>query len=532
MAVGDQHGYGEPDFRTTEPYADVAGDQSRASAAQEVVVVDDRRRCRRCRGYHRRCGGDEHERRVVAAFRRWPRRLARVGAVVKRAALLMVLIAACKSAGEPSSFGLNVRIEATSLDTGTRAQIVKAALHVTGDETYDTSLDVAKYIGGGEVRFRYLPGIRSGVLTIAVDALAADGAILASGSNGPLTVTDRGIDVPVVLGAPAIADMASPDLSPLGPGAACTSANQCATAGGCVDGYCCDSTCTGACTACNLAGKQGTCTAVGAGFMPSAGHASCGPDPASSCMRNGACDGAGACQLYAAGTVCAASMCASGAYTPKSACDGTGGCKTPTTIPCAPFVCQDTTTCYSTCSSNTQCTSPNTCSNPGASGSCGLKSLGAPCGADGQCSSGFCAPEGICCNQACTGQCQYCEGGTGACKYTSGAPASPRSACTGQGTAPCGGACNGLGAACVYPSTVTTCGPTAGCGRSSFGALLVFVPQEFCSGSGTCVYRDEPFCDPYGCNDLTGCYTSCTSDAQCDTLLNDHCIISNGTCGK
>ena len=45
---------------------------------------------------------------------------------------------------------------------------------------------------------------------------------------------------------------------------------------------------------------------------PAAGHPTCGPDAKSTCMRDGTCDGAGACRLWAAGTVCGQSTCDSG----------------------------------------------------------------------------------------------------------------------------------------------------------------------------------------------------------------------------
>lgn len=414
-------------------------------------------------------------------------------------------------------------MEAGALDASTRTQIVKAGLHVTGDETYDATLDISKYIGGSEVRFRYVPAIRNGVLTVAIDGLAADGTVLATGVSGSLTLMASGIDVPVILGAPslpdlAMPDLAMPDLAPLPQGAACANTDQCATAGGCVDGYCCDTTCGGACVACNVAGKQGTCSPVGAGFAPASGHASCGPDSASTCMRSGACDGAGACQLYAAGTVCAASTCASGMYMPKSVCDGMGSCKAPTTLTCSPYVCQDATTCYSSCTGNAQCAAPNTCANPGVNGSCGLKSLGAPCTADAQCGSSHCAPEGICCDQACSGQCQYCESGTGSCKYTTGAPASPRTACTGQGAAPCGGSCNGAIAACTYPSMSTSCGPASGCQIGGpFNSIVYYQPQSYCNGAGSCATANSITCSPYACGTF-GCYNSCNSNSQCDAF--------------
>jgi hypothetical protein len=84
-------------------------------------------------------------------------------------------------------------------------------------------------------------------------------------------------------------------------GAACVSGAACFS-GNCVDGVCCDSTCTGACQACNINGTLGTCSPV----------AQLGTDAA--CMGAVACDGAGVCAL-ANGQFCGADTdCASGRY--------------------------------------------------------------------------------------------------------------------------------------------------------------------------------------------------------------------------
>src|SRR5262249_7109380 len=44
-------------------------------------------------------------------------------------------------------------------------------------------------------------------------------------------------------------------------GASCPSASACAS-GVCVDGFCCNNACNGQCQACDVAGKEGICTAV------------------------------------------------------------------------------------------------------------------------------------------------------------------------------------------------------------------------------------------------------------------------------
>jgi len=48
-------------------------------------------------------------------------------------------------------------------------------------------------------------------------------------------------------------------------GHTCGSDSDCMTDNYCVDGYCCDTTCTGACEQCNKGGSQGTCTKKNAG---------------------------------------------------------------------------------------------------------------------------------------------------------------------------------------------------------------------------------------------------------------------------
>jgi len=56
-------------------------------------------------------------------------------------------------------------------------------------------------------------------------------------------------------------------------GSACLAASECQS-GNCVDGYCCNSACTGSCDSCSLAGSEGSCGLTPAG---SAGDPSCSP---------------------------------------------------------------------------------------------------------------------------------------------------------------------------------------------------------------------------------------------------------------
>jgi subtilisin-like proprotein convertase family protein len=146
-------------------------------------------------------------------------------------------------------------------------------------------------------------------------------------------------------------------------GTACTTGDSCMS-GYCTDGYCCDKSCNGPCVACNLAGKNGTCTALENGFDSKTapecpicqvcnGTDGCRAvvaglaDPKQYCSIedpcgfSGLCDGAGGCGKYGPETSCGtgASACRieSGIHTlyPKEHCDSAGAASTPSPPPVA-----------------------------------------------------------------------------------------------------------------------------------------------------------------------------------------------------
>jgi MYXO-CTERM domain-containing protein len=260
-----------------------------------------------------------------------------------------------------------------------------------------------------------------------------------------------------------------------GKGDPCTAAAQCSSAS-CVDGVCCDTSCTNKCFACSAAAKasgtdSGTCGPAAGGADP---HNDCNKDTAVSCMQDGECDGAGACRLYAAGSACGTTTCV-GQSVKGKICDGFGACKNePTGFPCSPFVCEGDQ-CLTSCTTDVQCAvghycDQNKCLQKGAEG--------ATCKLDGHCNSAHCA-DGVCCDKACTGQCESCAeaGKAGKCTTVSGAPRGTRTPCTGQGT--CAGTCDGQNAsACKFPGSAVSC--TAPCGGDSGTAKGV------CDGKGAC----------------------------------------------
>lgn len=181
---------------------------------------------------------------------------------------------------------------------------------------------------------------------------------------------------------------------------ACASDIECIS-GHCVDGVCCNTACTGACNACDVAGSVGTCTAVASG-APHGTHPSCSP--------------------Y---------LCSSGA-------------------------------CATTCATKSDCAAGNYCD---ASKHCVAEKLnGVACGGTDECKSGSCV-DGVCCNAGCTGQCEACNvaGSIGTCTPVSGAPHGSRTACAAGTGATCNAqACNGSDrTACHYPSVATTCSANA-----------------------------------------------------------------------
>jgi hypothetical protein len=141
--------------------------------------------------------------------------------------------------------------------------------------------------------------------------------------------------------------------------------------------------------------------------------------------------------------------------------------------------------------------------------------LGSPCSTASQCESGFCAPEGLCCNNACTESCEYCSV-TGTCTpVAANQPTRPgHTACVTDGTN-CGGYCDGTDPTCTY-STVQCVAPSCGC-------LGINMP---CSANaavncanGMCPSRVDESCNGFDCNaDATACETTCTGSGGCHGL--------------
>ncbi|HXN83419.1 MAG TPA: OmpA family protein, partial [Myxococcales bacterium] len=330
-------------------------------------------------------------------------------------------------------------------------------------------------------------------------------------------LTDNAVDVTaqVAAGSYAIVSVAQDhavvatflkDLSRL-----CGAAGECA-GGYCVDGVCCNSACNGQCQACDVAGSAGTCTpATGA---PHGTRASCSSD-GSAC--GGACDGTttASCGYPGPSTSCRGSSCSAGVATAAASCAGTGSCPAPATQTCTPYLC-GATACLSICSADTDCIAGDFCS----AGACvPKKANGGLCAASNQCGTGNCI-DGVCCNLACSGQCQACDasGSVGTCVAVAGAPHGSRAVCASDGSA-CGGSCNGSSAAaCAYPAALTSC-------RGASCVAGVATAAATCAGTGSCPAPVTQTCTPYICG-ATACRSICSVDTDC--AIADYC--SAGAC--
>jgi len=324
-------------------------------------------------------------------------------------------------------------------------------------------------------------------------------------------------------------------------GSTCSAASECGSTY-CVDGYCCNSTCTGTCQSCAVAGKLGSCVNLPAGT----------PDDNATvkCSLPTYCDAAGTCQSSAkangfrctTGTECASGFCTDGFCCDSWCTDTCRACNLP----------QLEGTCSLTFPGGTDMNASPTCGGTsfcGAGGVCatGKKPNGTTCVQNNECGSNYCI-DGVCCDSACFGRCMSCTNSTGTCAPVA-AGTDPRQDC--PGAYECAGTCDGAGG-CIFPAAGTVCG-ISGCASDG-----VIQKKGTCNGAGACsggvlddckgftCYTDpadgtakcrtscatDPNCQvAFYCDDTANCPAdfpnahSCVRDAQCQS---NHCAISPG----
>ncbi len=293
-------------------------------------------------------------------------------------------------------------------------------------------------------------------------------------------------------------------------GSPCALAADCLS-GSCVDGRCCDTTCASPCRACNLPEKEGVCTLVPAGEDP---RQDCAAEEASTCGRDGSCDGQGVCRKHVANTECSFPRCEQATETAAGTCDGNGLCRPGASRSCAPGVCA-AGACSSQCTAQTDCQTGFFCM-----GSCvPRRAAGVACSVSHECSSGVCV-DGVCCKTSCAQSCYACNlaGAVGTCSPIA-TGLDPGSECLAQAATTCGraGGCNGAGACRLHAAGVT-------CSGISCSGSVETGPKA-CDGAGSCRPVIARACGAYLCNG-DACGTSCTRAAQC--RVGHHCAA--GVC--
>jgi len=286
-------------------------------------------------------------------------------------------------------------------------------------------------------------------------------------------------------------------------GVPCDGGSQCAS-NLCVDGVCCESSCTGQCQACAEPGSAGKCVTVsgqprGTSRLACTGTGACGSR----------CDGTdpSRCRYPGNDVQCAGPSCVDGFSTAAAFCSGTGGCRVPGQIKCASNQCADATRCSSACGSAFPC-GPGFYCDPVNSACRTLKATGTPCSSDTECASSACT-DGVCCESRCGSQCQACAepGMVGMCVTVSGEPRGTRAACAGAGA--CASSCGG--------SDPTQC--------SYFGSAV-----QCCSTSQPC--PSTQYCDPAtkACLDVKANGAPCAADYQCASSACVDGVCCDGRC--
>ena len=331
-------------------------------------------------------------------------------------AAIAFALAGCKGdASIPTGFGVNVTVDSSALSADQRKGITSFHVTASGD-TGASPIDVAIASLGPKFQFRYIPGVKTGTISLVVEARAVNLPV-ASGVTDAINVgaTAENATITLTVGK--------------GRGTACVVGTDCAE-GHCVDGVCCNTACDGVCESCALAtdgNVPGFCNPIAAdsdpesecgGTVPDAGVpenmddggtvADGGDDEdggynfpdggvtpkAASC--GGSCNGSRACKYAAKDTNCGTVFCNTNGEVAGLACDGAGLCTIAKTE-CTGYVCAEGV-CKTSCATQADCQITSYCNG---STCAPRKANSITCVASYECTSGFCA-NGFCCESACT----------------------------------------------------------------------------------------------------------------------------------
>ncbi|MBX3274183.1 MAG: hypothetical protein KF729_28205 [Sandaracinaceae bacterium] len=321
---------------------------------------------------------------------------------------------------------------------------------------------------------------------------------------------------------------------------ACTAASAPEVCGGrpCVDGYCCDQPCDGACRGCAVPGAEGTCTPYAAGTDPGD---ECATQAPATCGTSGACDGDGACARYAAGTGCDDGQ----ACTTDDACDGAGTCRGAAPPDCNPAPGNEC--CLGSCDASGGCrTEAGTCADVcgGSSLSVGRSCQG--CGAAraaGSCLGGAihrcdAASHSPCQEVSCGGVAYFCTNLGGTWAWRAAAICDDADPCTHTDLC-VAGACRGSAVSCASTDCMTrACNGTASCTETprtgtscDDGNPCTY--GDACSAAGVCAAGGTATCTSTAClmRSCNGTAT-CTETPRTGLACDDANPCTHGeTCG-
>jgi hypothetical protein len=277
-------------------------------------------------------------------------------------------------------------------------------------------------------------------------------------------------------------------------GKVCKASTDCES-GFCVDGVCCNSSCSDQCAACNMPNREGTCSPVTG--QPVGNRPTCESDGT---VCGGSCNGFTTrnCAFPQSSTTCGPTTCTSSTNTPPPTCDNAGHCKANQPVECAPYQCSAGIGCLTRCAQDPDCVGGYFCQR----GTClPLRAMGEACSRDTECTTGSCV-DGFCCDSPCAGACARCN-----------AP-NREGLCTAQ----TGGT----------PDEASDCAPLL-CNGVNLGCPEICVNNSDCANGyacvgGACVKRHEP---GHTCTTAAECASGFCADGFC---CNSSCLGSCATC--
>ncbi len=362
----------------------------------------------------------------------------------------------------PTSFGVNITVDASKLTATQRSTVKLGSLLVSGAESLSKQLMVSPEISTGQLTFQYLPAptVTSGTESFQFDVTDLAGELYGTGTGGPvMLVAGTAVSVKITLTPQPGTSKAI--------GAKCNAASDCGS-GFCTDNYCCQEACHDPCVSCALSTTLGLCTAYAAntdpekecgGFSLATGAGGAGgkggaagaggaktdasvpmdasasdaeainpPDGgivamAASC--GGTCSGTRSCAFASPGSSCGPPFCNTRKDLANLICDGKGSCGVGLTDCTGGYACdflgKPMAACRTTCSANLDCLNGYYCN--GNNICAPTKGDGITCTTGAECTSNHCAGagtgvNGVCCNTACDMPGTSCnnQGSAGKCQ--------------------------------------------------------------------------------------------------------------------